>query len=48
MTPRTQDNQVVLKIIPTPAAQFLVVNLQVLSGTTDLASPSIALQHLFS
>ena len=31
-----------------PAAQELVVNLQVFSGGTDLALPGVAAQYLFS
>ena len=30
------------------AAELFVMDLQVLSGTTDLASPTIAAEHLFS
>ena len=43
-----QGNQVQIVIRALLAAQLLVVDLQVLSGTTDLASPAIAPQYLFS
>ena len=43
-----QGNQVRIVIRALLAAQLLVVDLQVLSGTTDLASPAIAPQYLFS
>ena len=42
MTAGAQGNQVRFVIIALLAAQLLVVDLQVLSGTTDLASPAIA------
>jgi hypothetical protein len=48
MAPGVQGNQVRVVIIALLAAQLLVVDLQVLSGTTDLASPAIAAQNLFS
>ena len=48
MAAGAQGNQVQIVIRALLAAQLLVVDLQVLSGTTDLASPAIAAQHLFS
>ena len=39
--------QVQIVIASLPAAQLLVVDLQVLSGTTDLAFPAIPTQYLF-
>ncbi len=47
MTVGAQCDQVRVIIIALLAAQLLV-DLKVLFGTTDLASPSVALQHLFS
>jgi hypothetical protein len=43
-----QGNQVRVVIVALLAAKLLVVDLQVLSGTTDLASPAVATQYLFS
>jgi len=40
--------QVQIVIVSLPDAQLLVVDLQVLSGTTDLAFPAIPTQYLFS
>jgi hypothetical protein len=48
VTADAQGNQVRVVIVPPLAAELLVMDLQVLSGTTDLASPTIAAQHLFS
>jgi hypothetical protein len=42
VTADTQSNQIEAVIRALLAAQLLVVNLEVLSGTTDLASPAIA------
>ncbi len=44
----TQSNQVRVVIITSLAAQLLVMDLKVLSGTAGLAFPIIAAQHLFS
>jgi hypothetical protein len=43
-----QGNQIQIVISALLAAQLLVVDMQVLSGTTDLASPTIAAQYLLS
>jgi hypothetical protein len=43
-----QGNQVQIVIRALLAAPLLVMGLQVLSGTTDLALPAIAAQDLFS
>ena len=48
MTSSTQGNQIQVVIRALLAAQLLVVHLQVLFATTDLASPSIAAQHVFA
>ena len=48
MAAGAQGNQIQVVIRALLAAQLLVVDLQVLSGTTDLASPAIAPQYLFS
>jgi hypothetical protein len=48
MAAGAQGNQVQVVIRALPATQLLVVDLQVLSGTTDLALPAIAAQYLFS
>ena len=48
MATRAQGNQVQFVIGTLLTAQLLVVDLQVLSGTTDLASPAIPAQYLFS
>jgi hypothetical protein len=44
---RAYCNQIQVVIIALLAAQLLVMDLKVLSGTADLAFPAIALQHLF-
>jgi hypothetical protein len=44
----TEGNQVFLGIVPAQTPQFLVVDLQVFSGATDLASPAIASKYFFS
>src|SRR5713101_6913737 len=46
MASGTQRDQVLLGVISGPAAKFFVVNLQVRSGPTALASPAISTQHL--
>jgi len=46
MTLGAQGDQVRVIIIALLAAQLLVMNLKVLSGTADLASPAIASEHL--
>jgi hypothetical protein len=43
-----QCDQIRVVIISLLAAQLLVMDLKVLSGTANLAFPAIALQHLFS
>ena len=48
MAAGAQGNQVQIVIRALLAAQLLVVDLQVLSGAADLASPAIAAQYLFS
>ena len=48
VTAGTQGNQVRVVIIALLAAELLVVDLQVLSGATDLALPAIATQYLCS
>ena len=48
MAPGTQGNQIQFIIGAVLAAQLLVVDLQVLSGTTDLALPTISPQYLVS
>jgi hypothetical protein len=42
----TQRDQVILRIITTPTAKILVMNLQVRPGPARLASPTVATQHL--
>jgi hypothetical protein len=44
----TQRNQIRVVIIALLAAQLLVMDVKVLSGTANLAFPAIALQYLFS
>src|SRR6202035_2980193 len=44
----TECNHVFLGIVAALAPEFLVVDLQILSGTTDLASPAIATQYFIS
>ncbi len=48
MAAGAQGDQVRIVIRALLAAQLLVMDLQVLSGTTDLALPAIAAQYLFS
>ena len=48
MATGAQGDQIRVVIGALLAAQLLVVDLQVLSGTTDLASPTIPTQYLFS
>ncbi len=43
-----QGDQIRIVIRALLAAQLLVMDLQVSPGTTELASPAIALQYLFS
>lgn len=43
-----KGNQIEIVIRALLAAKLLVMNLQVLPGTTDLALPAIATQYLFS
>ena len=47
MAASAKGNQVQIFIVSLPAAQLLVVDLQVLYGTTDLAFPAIPTQYLF-
>jgi hypothetical protein len=44
----TQGDEVQIVFVALLAPQLLVVDLQILPGTADLASPAIALQYLFS
>ncbi len=48
VTTSAQRNQIEIVIRTLLAAQLFVMNLQVLPGTTDLASPAVAAQNLFS
>jgi hypothetical protein len=48
MTSGAYGDQVQIVIWALPTAQVFVVDLQVLPGATDLASPGVAAQHLFS
>ena len=48
MADGAKGDQIRVVIVALLAAQLLVVDMKVLFGTTDLASPAIALQHLFS
>ncbi len=48
MAAGAQGDQVRIVIRALLAAQLLVMDLQVLSGTTDLALPAIAAQYLFA
>jgi hypothetical protein len=41
-----QSDQVLFGIVATPTAKFLMVNFQIRSRSTGLASPTIAAQHL--
>jgi heptaprenylglyceryl phosphate synthase len=43
-----QSDQVQIVVVALLASQFLVVYLEISSGTTDLASPAIAPQYLIS
>jgi hypothetical protein len=42
-----QCNQILFRVIAALATKFLVMELQVLPGAADLASPAIAMQHVF-
>ena len=44
----TESDQIRIVVIALLAPQLLVVDLQILPGTTELASPAIASQYLFS
>lgn len=48
VTVGAQGNQVQVVIMALLAAKLFVMNLKVLHGTTDLASPTIAAENLFS
>ena len=48
MASGTERDQVVFEIISAPAAEFLVVDLQIRSAVAALTSPSIAAQDLSS
>jgi hypothetical protein len=48
MATETQSDQVQIVIRTLLASQCLVVDLQVLHGTTDLASPAVSGEHLLS
>jgi len=48
MANSAESDQVRIVIIALLAAQLLVVHVQILPGTTELASPAIAPQYLFS
>ena len=48
MADRAESDQVRAVIVALLAAELLVVHVQILPGTTELASPAIALQYLFS
>jgi hypothetical protein len=48
VTAGAQGNQVRVVIVAPLAAELLVMDLQVLPGTTNLASPAVAAKHLFS
>jgi len=48
VTAGAQGDQVRVVIVALLAAELLVVDLQVLPGTTGLASPALATQYLFS
>jgi len=45
---RAQGDEVQIVVVALMAAQLLVMHMQILSGTTELASPSIAAENLFS
>jgi hypothetical protein len=48
MTVGTKSNQIKVVVVALLTAEFLVMDLQVLPRTTNLASPAIATQDLFS
>lgn len=48
MAAGAQSYQVRFIVVAPLAPQLLVVDMQILPGTTELASPAIASQHLFS
>jgi hypothetical protein len=48
MADSAESDQVRIVIIALLAAQLLVVHVQILPGTTELASPAITPQYLFS
>ena len=48
MAARAQRDQIRLLVFALLTPQLLVVDMQVFLGATELASPAIALQHLFS
>jgi hypothetical protein len=48
VTAGAQGNQVRVVIVAPLAAELLVMDLQVLPGTTNLASPAVAAKHLLS
>jgi hypothetical protein len=47
-TVSAQGDEVQIVVVVLLAPQLLVVDMQILPGTTDLASPAIAPQYLFS
>jgi hypothetical protein len=48
MAAGAQRYQIQIVIVPLPAAKLFVMDLKVLSGTTELTFPAIAAQDLFS
>jgi hypothetical protein len=48
VTGSAHSYQIGLRIAALPTARLFVVDLQVLPGTTNLTSPAIAQQNLFS
>ena len=48
MATSAKGNQVQVVIMPCCTAQSLVMHMQILSGTADLASPAIMAENLFS
>jgi hypothetical protein len=48
MATSAKGNQVQVVIIALLTAQSLVMHMQILSGTADLASPAITAENLFS
>ena len=46
MTINTQGDQIILPILPTVTAEFLVMNLKVILTTTVLAFPPVSRQDL--